>query len=207
MDTYCETSTIRRNRVDPKWEVLDAKGMQIKGVGSGLLGPRVNVLYRYMLIVQNGALGARVMDDAMMPDELGVMMGTVEQLEQATKFDTGNERLGLWALGATTVMEEAEILRARMGSRPMNILEVCAGMSGSYAVFRDLGCSIGRWHTIENEYIPNAVVGQLYAGRVNCVTRDVQDYSCRQWHDVFLADSPCQPMVEQESWVESKGFQ
>ena len=46
-------------------------------------------------------------------------------------------------------MEEAEVLRARIDSRPLNVLEACAGMSGSYAVFRDMGYRIGKWHTIE----------------------------------------------------------
>ena len=112
MDTYCETSAIRRSLVDPKWEVLDAGNMQIKGVGSELLGPRVSVPYRHRFNMQAGSLGARIMDDEMMPDGVDVMMGTVEQLEQAAKFDAGNERLELWALGAAIMMGEAEVLRA-----------------------------------------------------------------------------------------------
>ena len=98
MDTYCEVSLTRRSLVDPKWEVLDAENMPIKGVGSGLLGPRVRVPYRYRFNMQAGSLGARIMDDEMMPDGLDVMMGTIEQLEQAAKFDAGNERLELWAI-------------------------------------------------------------------------------------------------------------
>ena len=50
-------------------------------------------------------------------------------------------------------MEEADVLKARIDSRPSNVLEACAGMSGSYAVFRDLGYGIDKWHTIENEDI------------------------------------------------------
>ena len=134
-----------------------------------------------------------IMNDEMMPDGVDVMMGTMEQLEHAAKFDAGNERLELWALGTTIVMEEAEILRARLDSRPLNVLEACAGMPGSYAVFRDMGYSIGKWHTDENGEISNAVAGKLYAGRVKFVAGDVKDYSCRQWYDVFLAGPPCQP--------------
>jgi site-specific DNA-cytosine methylase len=91
------------------------------------------------------------------------------------------------------VMEDADVMRARINSRPLSVLEACAGMSGSYAVFRDIGYSIDKWHTIEKEEIPNAVAEKLYAGRVRCVAGDVSEYSCRQWYDVFLAGPPCQP--------------
>ena len=50
-----------------------------------------------------------MMDDEMMPDGVDVMMGTVEQLEQAAKFDAGNERLELWPLSVAIVMEEAKV--------------------------------------------------------------------------------------------------
>ena len=205
MDTYCEVSSIRRSLVDPKWEVLDAENMPIKGVGSGLLGPRVKVPYRHRFNMQAGSLGARIMDHEMMPDGLDVMMGTIEQLEQAAKFDAGNERLELWAIGATIVIEEADVLKARINSRPLNVLEACVGMSGSYAVFRDLGYSIDKWHTIENEDIPNAMAGKLYAGRVRCVAGDVSEYSCKQWYDVFLAGPPCQPW-SRRAGAAAKGF-
>jgi hypothetical protein len=135
MDTYCEVSSIRRSLVDPKWEVLDAENMPIKGVGNGMLGPRVRVPYGHRFNMQAGSFGARIMDDEMMPAGLDVMMGTVEQLEQAAKFDAGNARLELSAVGAATVMEEVDMLRARINSRPLSVLEACAGMSGSYAVF------------------------------------------------------------------------
>ena len=129
MDTYCETSAIRKSLVDPKWEILDSESMPIKGVGSGELGPRVKVSYRYSYNMKAGSLGARIMNDSLMPDGVDVMMGTLEQLEQAAKFDAGNERLELWYQGAAIVMEEAEALRARMDSRPLSVLEACAGMS------------------------------------------------------------------------------
>ena len=146
-----------------------------------------------------------MMGDEMMSDGVDVMVGTVQQLEQATEFDAGNERLELWALGAAIVMEEAEVLRARIDSRPLNVLEARVGMSGSYALFRDLGYSIGRWHTIANEEIPNAVAGKLYAGRVHCVAGDVKDYNYRQWYDVFLAGPPCQPW-SRRAGVRANGF-
>ena len=179
--------------------------MQIRGVGCGILGPRVKVPYRHRFNMKNGTLGARIMDEEMMLDGMDVMIGTVEQLEQAAKFDAGNERLELWALGAAIGMEEAEVLRARIYSRQLNVLEACAGMSGSYAVFRELGYRIGRWHMIENEEIPNAVAGKLYAGRVHCVSGDVKNYSCRQWYDAFLAGPPCQPW-SRRAGVQAKGF-
>ena len=39
MDTYCETSAIRKSLVNPMWEILDSEPMPIKRVGSGELGP------------------------------------------------------------------------------------------------------------------------------------------------------------------------
>jgi len=98
MDTYCEVSSIRRSLVDSKWEVLDAESMPIKGVGSGMLGPRVRVPYRHRFNMQAGSFGARIMDDEMMPAGLDVMMGTIEQLEQAAKFDAGTRdwNCGQW---------------------------------------------------------------------------------------------------------------
>ena len=134
-----------------------------------------------------------------------VMMGTVEQLKQAAKLDAGNERLELWALGTAIVMEEAEVLRARIDSRPLIVLEACARMSGSYAVFRDMGYRIGKWHTIENEEIQNVVADRLYVGRVKCVAGDVKDYICRQLYDIFLAGPPCQPW-SRRAGVRAKGF-
>ena len=100
MGTYREVSSIRRSLVDPKWEVLDAENMPIKGVGSGMLGPRAKVPCRHRFNIQAGSFGARIINDEMMPVGLDVMMGTAEQLEQAAKFDAGNERLELWAVGA-----------------------------------------------------------------------------------------------------------
>ena len=156
-------SSIRRSLVDPKWEVLDAENMPIKGAGSGMLGSRVKVPYRHRFNMQAGLWGKQ--------------------------FDAGNERLELSAVGAAIVMEEADVLRARTHSRPLSVLEACVAMSGSYTVFRDLGYSIiDKWHTIKKEDFPNAVVG-----RVRCVAGDVSEYSCRQWYDVFLTGPPCQP--------------
>ena len=85
------------------------------------------------------------------------------------------------------------VLRARINSRPLSVLGACTGMPASYAVFRDLGYGIDKWHTIEKEAISNAVAGKLYARSVRCVAGDVSEYNCRQWYDVFLAGPPCQP--------------
>ena len=90
-------------------------------------------------------------------------------------------------------MEGAGVLRTRVNSRPLNVLEACAGIAGSYAGFRDLGYSIGKWHIIENEDIPNAVVDKLYVGRVKCVAGDVKEYNYKQCCDIYLAGPPCQP--------------
>ena len=57
----------------------------------------------------------------------------------------------MWEQGLAIVMEPAWKLRCRISSRPLRVLELCAGVSRSYAVIRDMGYGVAVWHAVESD--------------------------------------------------------
>ena len=119
------------------------------GVGDARFGKLLEMPMRYMYMSAEMMVQVRVAADTHMPTGVDVMCGTGTQELEGSKFDTMNKRLELWTQGLAIVTEPAWKLRCRIHSRPLRVLELCAGVSGSYAVMRDVGYRIATWHTVE----------------------------------------------------------
>jgi hypothetical protein len=192
-DTYCQPNAIRESLVDPAWEVVDQTSMDVVGVGEATIGRLLRVPIRLRYAAEELYVEVRVTKDSMMPAGCDILFGTRLQKEMGVVLDARQERLEMWNLGFSIVQEELWVIRSRMDSKPLIVLDLCAGSSGSYSVFRDMGWSIGDWHAVENNEAANTVVQELYGGRVKLIATDVGDFICEEYYDVVLAGPPCQP--------------
>ena len=128
-----------------------------------------------------------------MPTGVGVVCGTGTQDLEGSKFDIVNKRLEPWTQGLAIVMEPAWKLRCRIHSRPLRVLGLCAGVSGSCAVIRDMGYRVTTWHAVESDNKTRMVVDYMYAGAVRHVRDDVGKFNVTQEYDVVMVGPPCQP--------------
>ena len=55
----------------------------------------------------------------------------------------------------------------------LRVLELCAGVSGSYAVIRDMGYRVATWHAVESDGKTRMVVDYMYDGAMKHVGDDV----------------------------------
>ena len=90
-------------------------------------------------------------------------------------------------------MEPAWKLRCRIHLRPLRVLELCAGVSRSYAVVRDMGYRVATWHAVESDNKMGMVVDNMYDGAVKHVGDDVGKFNVTQAYDVVMIGPPCQP--------------
>ena len=84
-------------------------------------------------------------------------------------------------------------MRCRIHSKPLRVLELCAGVSGSYAVLRDMGYIVAAWHAVESDPKTRMVVDYMYDGAVKHVGDDVKGFNVTEQYDVVMAGPPCQP--------------
>ena len=92
-------------------------------------------------------------------------------------------------------MEPAWILRVRIRSPPLRVLELCAGLSGSHGVIRDMGYAINFWHAVESDEKTRKVAEAMIMsrGKVKHVCHNTEDMEIESIYDVALAGPPCQP--------------
>ena len=192
-DTFSELDVVRKSVVDSKWRVLDHEGIGVHGVGDARFGKLMEMPIRYRYMSAETVLQVRVADDKHMPTGVDVVCGTSTQEEEGSKFDTVNKRLELWEQGLAIVMEPAWKLRCRINSKPLRVLEICAGVSGSYAVFRDMGYKVAEWHAVESDAKTREIVEYMYGDKVRHIGDDVVSFSVTQKYDVVMAGPPCQP--------------
>ncbi len=192
-DTFCEPNAIRDTLLDPTCEVKDESGLEVVGVGAARLGKRVLVPVRFRYSAETEMVEARVTKGSMMPSGCDFLCGTRMQKEYGVVLDARQERLEIWKRGVSIVQEELWVIRARMDGVPLKVLDLCAGISGAYSVFRDQGWNIEQWHSVEADGLANRVAEVLYGGRVQLMEERVENFTCSSAYDVVLAGPPCQP--------------
>jgi len=192
-DTFSELDVVRKSVVERSWKVLDHEGLRVTGVGEARFGKLLEMPIRYRYTGRTQGLQVRVADDQHMPTGVDVLCGTETQQATGAKFDSMNERLELWNEGVAIVMEPAWILRARIRSPPLRVLELCAGVSGSHGVFRDMGYAIKYWHAVESDEKTRRVAEAMSRGKVQHVSHKIEDMEIKSIYDVALAGPPCQP--------------
>ena len=62
----------------------------------------------------------------------------------------------------------------------LRVLELCAGVSGSYAVIRDMGYRVATWHAVESDGKTRMVVDYMYDGAMKHVGDDVGEINVTQ---------------------------
>jgi hypothetical protein len=194
VDSYAELSLVRESKVQAGWKILEDSGRLVRGIGErdSELGRRVEVplVLRYTSAAR--MVAARVTPDSMMPDGVDFLVGTKQQRVWGTDISIRDGRVDFTALGVSIVQEPSWVLRKRM-KRGLRVLDLCAGASKSYAVFRDQGWRITAWDAVENNPHARAVAEALFGGKVRHVSADVCGWRCTEYYDVILAGPPCQP--------------
>lgn len=79
-------------------------------------------------------------------------------------------------------------LWCRIHSRPLRVLEPCAGVSGSHAVIRDMGYRVAMRHSMESDSKTMVVVNyiMMYDGAVKHVGNDARKFNATQEKPEFI---------------------
>ena len=146
---------------------------------------------------------ARVMDDEAIPQVVDLLVGTTIQRKLRMVMDIENQRVELRAISEVARLESLEVIENRMLCRPIKVLDLCAGVSGTYCTLSDLGFTIEQWHAVEADTLTSAVAERAFSS-VETIATDVMDFSPQQEYDVVLAGPPCQPWSRAPG--EARGF-
>ena len=151
LDTWAEASVVRRGLVRDHWKVRQKSGKPFDGLEStGVeLGEEVEVPVRLRYGSAQIHVVARVVDDSEMPGGADILFGTVFQRKMRMVYDCDNMRVELRTMGVVIDLETMDELTERMAFEPLRVLELCAGMSGSYGILIDMGYKIGVWDAVE----------------------------------------------------------
>ena len=157
-DTWAETSVVRRSLLTPDVEVTKVEAQVFAGVGGT---KQLDELVRVPVQMRYGAevvyVMASVMDDADMPEYVGLLFGTEAQDGMRAVYDCDDRRLAHRTLGIVIDLEEADVLVSWILFEPLRVLELCAGMSGSYGIMVDLGYRIEVWYAVKSDSAVAAV--------------------------------------------------
>ena len=119
-------------------------------------------------------------------------MGTTIQRKLRMVMDIENQRVELRAISEVARLESLEVIENRMLCRPIKVLDLCAGVSGTYCTLSELGFTIEQWHAVETDTLTAAVAEKAFPA-VETIAKDVTDFSPQQAYDVVIAGPPCQP--------------
>ena len=148
-DTYAEVSMILDTIVDPSWPVIDAKGVNLRGVGTAKAGSLILVPVNFRLGSKTTHMEMRVAQKKMMPRGLEVLIGTQSQYKLGMTIDARANRLIIKKKSVMIDTEPIAILRARREAPALKILELAGGMSPAILMLKDMGWRINKWHASE----------------------------------------------------------
>jgi hypothetical protein len=206
LDTWAETSVIKRSRVKPGWTVRRREKVGFDGLGSTAvqMGEEVEVPVQMRYGGTKLKLLARVVEDGDMPGGADILFGTRFQRISRMKYDCDNRRVELRTLGLVIDLESVDALIARREFEPLRVLELCGGMSGSYGILIDLGYEIGTWDSVESDSGVAEVARQAYP-QLRHVGERVELFMVNGKYHLVLAGPPCQPW-SRAAGAYAKGF-
>jgi len=206
LDTWAEESVIRRGLVREHWKVRQKDGKKFDGLGStGVkLGEEVEVPVQMRYGAELIHVVARVVEDSDMPDGVEMLFGTAFQRKARMVYDCDNMRVELRALGIVIDLEPMDELVARKVFEPLRVLELCAGMSGSYGILVDMGYRIAVWDAVESNSEVAEVARMTYP-QLRHAGDDVAMFRVNGKYHLILAGPPCQPW-SRAAGRSAKGF-
>ena len=132
------------------------------------------------------------MDDEAMPQGVDLLVGTTIQRKLRMMMDIENQKVELRAISEVARLDSLEVIENRMLYRPIKVLDLCAGVSGSYCTLSDLGFTTEQWYAVEADTLTAAVAEKAFS-TVETIATDVTFFSPQQEYDVVMAGPPCQP--------------
>ena len=206
LDTWAETSVIRRSCVKPGWKVRCDKRKAFDGLGSSgvEIGEELEVPIQMRFGGEKIFVVMRVVEDSDMHAPVDVLLGTQFQRKARMNYDVDNMRVELRTMGVVADLESIDVIIERMVFEPLRVLELCAGMSGSYGVLVDLGYKIGVWDAVESDSAVADVAKKAYP-QLRHVGRDVVAFRVDGKYYLVLVGPPCQPW-SRAAGVSAKGF-
>ena len=119
-------------------------------------------------------------------------------------YDCDNMRVELRTLGIVIDLETMDELVDRMSFEPLRVLELCAGMSGSYGILVDMGYKIAVWDAVESDSEVAEMARKAYP-QLNHAGDDVAMFIVDGKYHLVLAGPPCQPW-SRAAGKSAKGF-
>ena len=98
-----------------------------------------------------------------MPQGVDLLVGTTIQRKLRMVMDIENQRVELRAISEVARLESLEVIENRMLCRPIKVLDLCAGVSGTYCTLSDLGFTIEQWHAVEADTLTAAVAKKAFS--------------------------------------------
>ena len=192
-DTYAETTAVRSSMQSDDWVIMDATPLKLSGIGGVTISTaRVRLPIRFRKYSRILWITARIVPDEVMPTGVSLLFGTATQKKMRAVIDMDNDRVEVRSEGLSINLEPVTVIRERMATAPIRVLDLCAGASASRQVFEDLGFEIELWHSVEISKVPREVAEAAYPG-LQHVCHDVSQFSPKVKYDFVLAGAPCPP--------------
>lgn len=207
-DTCAEVSGVRESIVSSEWTVISDMGIGMAGVGGGAgTGRWVAVPMQLRYGEETVWIKARVLADESMPEGLGVdvLVGKRALKSLGMRVDAANSRVEVRRTGTVIDVEPVEVIDMRMGSEPLDVLDLCAGVCSTYPVLYDLGWNVGRYDYVESDDQCAEVVEAMYPGAVRVGRQVIGFKPSRKYSMVInIGGPPCQPWSRADP--HAKGF-
>ena len=191
LDTWAEASAVRRGLAKGHWRVHQKDGKAFDGLGStGVkLGEEVEVPLRLRYGSELIHVAARVVEGSEMPGEVDMLFDTAFQRKARMVYDCDNMRVEFRTLGIVIDLETMDELADRMNFEPLKVLELCAGMSGSYGILVDTRYKIAVWNAVESNSEVAEMARNAYP-QLNHAGDDVAMFRAHGKYQLVLVPTP-----------------
>ena len=126
---------------------------------------------------------ARVMYDGATSQGVDLLVGTTIPRRLRMVMDIENQRVALRAISEVARLESLEVIENRMLWRPIKLLDLCAGVSGTYYTLSDLGFTIEQRYANEAGTLIAAMTERAFS-TVETIATEGMDFSPQQEYDV-----------------------
>lgn len=202
-DTYAEISVLRESLANEEWRLTAEKQKEkLKGVGQKWTGP----MYAVPVTIREGTkpvtIYARTLPDSSLPTNCDMLIGlpAQEDLELEINIPKTTATVKLYepqtnkGQYSMIYLEHLAEIADRIQSDPLNVVDLCAGVSPAAIIMRDLGWNINTWLAIEpNKWckqVASAHTPQIqHIDYVHQLTNDQIEAMTNI--DMILASPPC----------------
>ena len=193
-DSFADVSLISPDKVSPEWKTTQMAPMSVTGIGGKAdLVTSVEIPMRLQWGAPLILIHAYV---AATPPDVDLLMG-VDVLDFLhAKIDRGAPRVTFPPLGISMQLSSVGANLRRVATRPLTVLATCSGCNFVYCTMRNLGFTIDKWVSVDNDAMCRRVTAKLVPpSQLEEPCHDMASIprALRKRHvDLHINTSPCQ---------------